>query len=564
MDSGHRNSSRLPRKEETGAMTDLPKIVLAPMNFANMPMQIVRELQARGYMAEQVHYSAGQGHKFGFGLDNEVNIKSFPHITTAQAQTLKSYIERDFDIYHFWNKSFVFHPDYSRFTGIDIPLLKARQKKVAFRFTGFDLRLPSWDLERNPHSPFRYGYQSVFSEQHQFKFLAFLREYADRLLVQDPELQQFCPEATIIPRALDLNQFKFIGIAKNDRPLVVHAPSKDVVKGSQFVIPALDRLASEGYAFDFKLIQNMAHAEAVAWYEKADIIIDQILIGATGVLTLEAWALGKPVVLYLREDLFQDFYRTRDLPVANANPDTIYGVLKKLISDYEWRQHLSLAGRRTAEEFHDIRRVIETFIGFYGDLHKARSRIPAGTADIDFLSMHLRDQAQNYASRASEHRRGKSITSLIKPKVATVRAPALSLVAASVRKERREILQAMKMNGSLSIDERITVLHTALPVKLVRFANAMPRWVVRPLKSRMTSPNEAKISNGPNKEASMAAEPDTVLAAQAARLSRLGHAHWTLEDRLAALEVALPNRIYPLTKIITVAGNRIGKLIRKR
>ena len=60
-------------------------------------------------------------------------------------------------------------------------------------------------------------------------------------------------------------------------------------------------------AFDFKLLRALPHAEAQRVYAQADIIIDQILIGATGVLTLEAWALGKPVVVNLRPDLFEPF-----------------------------------------------------------------------------------------------------------------------------------------------------------------------------------------------------------------------------------------------------------------
>jgi glycosyltransferase involved in cell wall biosynthesis len=360
------------------------KIVLAPMNLANMPIQIVKALRTNGYEAEHVQYSMGQGHRFGYELDQEINVKELGGRILAHTKTLRSYIERDFDIFHFWNKSLFYRGDYSCNTGFDIPLLKARGKKVLFRFSGFDLRLPSKDKKVNPYSPFKYGYTHKFDEKRQQLFLDFLSEHVDQFLVQDPELQQFCPEAKLIPRALDLTEWNYVGIEKNDTPLVVHAPSNEAYKGTEFVLKAIEELQSESVNFDFKLITNMSHNEAKSWYEKADIVVDQLLIGSTGVLTLEAMALGKPVVLYLREELFSNFYD--EIPVANANPDTITSVLRKLIGDYEWRMHLSKVGRKAIEDRHDIKKVIHQYIENYNTVLASDSTFPKGTKDLDYLA----------------------------------------------------------------------------------------------------------------------------------------------------------------------------------
>jgi lipid A disaccharide synthetase len=182
-----------------------------------------------------------------------------------------------------------------------------------------------------------------------------------------------------------LREWSFVGVEPAARPLVVHTPSNAEVKGTPFVLKAVEALQSEGLAFDFELVQNVPHDEARAWMCKADIVVDQLLIGATGVVTLEAWALGKPVVVYLREDLFRPFYGTSDLPVANANPDTIEAVLRNLIKDFAWRRHLAETGRRTAETHHDIEQVIDQFIALYETVHAGPPRIPCGTADIDYL-----------------------------------------------------------------------------------------------------------------------------------------------------------------------------------
>lgn len=300
---------------------------------------------------------------------------------------LKEYLDRDFDIFHFWNKSLFFDNQYRNLTGFDIPLIKARRKHIAYRFTGFDVRLPSWDLKQNPYSPFRYGYRHLFDENIQMKYLDFLSEHVDQFIVQDPEIGQYSPRQPVtIPRALKLSEWPEIGVQRSDRPLIVHAPTNDECKGSRFVLKAVETLEEEGLSFDFKAIRGLSHREAVDWYKRSDIVVDQLLIGATGVTTLEAMALGKPCVVYLREDLFKPFYKTNDLPVANANPDTITDVLRELIKDFEWRNDLSKRGRRLVNEFHDIDIVVDQYIDTYNSIIDREPFIPSGTRDIEYLA----------------------------------------------------------------------------------------------------------------------------------------------------------------------------------
>lgn len=369
------------------------------MNLANMPIQIVNALKERGYEAEHVQYTLGQGHAFGYKLDREINLKEHGGKVGGHIAMVREYLERDFDIFHFWNKSLMYWNDYTHNTGFDIPLIKARNKHILFRFSGFDVRLPSKDLEANPYSPFRYGYEHKFDEKVQQKYLDFLDEYVDQFLVQDPELQQFCPKAKIIPRALDLQEMQFVGIEKNEKPLIVHAPSNDECKGTKFVVKAVEELQDEGLNFDFKLIKGMKHEEAMAWYKKSDAIVDQLLIGATGVLSLEAMALGKPCLVNLREDLFKPFYGN-ELPVLNSNPDNIKKNISKIVKDYDHRKHLSKLGRKTVEKHHDINKVIKQFIDLYSDVHKRDIIRPTGLKDVDYLEFQ-----NNYTLKKTTHAR---------------------------------------------------------------------------------------------------------------------------------------------------------------
>ncbi|MCR9062252.1 MAG: glycosyltransferase, partial [Rhodobacteraceae bacterium] len=314
----------------------------------------------------------------------------------AQLEVLRDAIAEGFNIYHFWQRSLVFSPQLDGLTGLDLPIIKSHGARIFHRFTGFDLRMPTQDRAFNRFSPFHYGYESPFPEQNQLRYIDMLREYVDQFFVQDPELQQFLPEATILPRGLELDRWEPVGVAPTARPLIVHAPSNSAVKGSREIIKAFEDLKHDGLSFEFKLLDRVPHEEAREWYRRADIIVDQINIGATGVLTLEAWALGKPCVTYLRPDLFEPFYDTSELPVANGNPDNIKQVLKSLIKDYEWRRELSHRGRALVEKYHDIEVVAVKYKEIL-DAHLADCPgVNTRTTDLDFFRPHL---AELLASR---------------------------------------------------------------------------------------------------------------------------------------------------------------------
>jgi glycosyltransferase involved in cell wall biosynthesis len=121
-------------------------------------------------------------------------------------------------------------------------------------------------------------------------------------------------------------------------------------------LAAVEQLRAEGVLFDFLLVENLSNSEAIKVYEKSDLVIDQLLAGWYGAFAVESMALGKPVICYLREnDLHLIPTKMRDeLPIINANPDSIYAVLrdwlKKWHSNYETKEIL---GRRFAARWHD-------------------------------------------------------------------------------------------------------------------------------------------------------------------------------------------------------------------
>ncbi len=381
---------------------------MAPVNIANQPLTVVRELRRQGVDVALLEYSgSGRGHPFRYtrrARDSHRIVTFSPKrdIMEVQVEALAWALDQGFDIFHFWLVTFFTSPQYRRMRGLDLPFIKARGLRVVYRGTGFDLRLRKIQEERNPYNPYRYGFRTVFDDRDQARYLEYLKEYVDTFIVQDPEMREYMPNAHVVPRGIDLSEWQTVGIERTERPLVVHAPSKSELKGTRFLLEAVEELRQEGVPFDFQLIQGMPHAEAAAAFRRADIVVDQLVIGWYGVVTIEALALGKPVIVYVREDLARDF--TPRIPIANANPDTVKAVLRDLVADYEQRVALAEAARPFVEQVHDVRTVARLLRERYDDLMGTPTRIPSTTADLDhfrFMQGAERDAAGERLARES-------------------------------------------------------------------------------------------------------------------------------------------------------------------
>ncbi len=363
------------------------KVLMAPVNISGMPLTLVRGLQKIGVDARLLQFARGEAaHKFGYDSDIVVQLDRRP-AGEVRFDAVANALDDGYDIFHFWLRTMVFGPKYTGMMGADLPLIKLRGRKIVYRFTGMDLRDPVIDLENNPYSPWRYGYSATSPADDVIRraYLDHLQCHVDQFLVQDPELGQYMPNAKIVPRALELDKWPHAGLEPTDKPIVVHGPSNQLVKGTKFVLEACEELKDEGLNFELKLITGMAHEEAVSWYRRSDILVDQLHIGAYGVLAMEGMALGKAVMCYLREDLFKPVYG--DMPIVNCNPDNFKDQLRTLIKDYEMRKDFSLRARAFVEKHHDVNNAAPLLKTVYEDVMAAPQRMPDSNADLKFMGL---------------------------------------------------------------------------------------------------------------------------------------------------------------------------------
>lgn len=245
----------------------------------------------------------------------------------------------------------------------DLRVLSAMGKTIAVTWQGDDARQHDRSLELFDISiaaELGYKYYVPGSDVWKRRTIDEFARYASVQYALNPDLLHVLPAAArFLPYAsFDINSVSSRPLVFNEeRGLIIgHAPSHRGAKGTHALIDAVSGLKREGYKCELSLIENIDRNEALKRYSACDIIVDQLIAGWYGGFGVEAMALGKPVVAYLRDaDLrFIPEEMRRDLPVINAMPNTIVDVLRQLLSSPRPAlRDIGLASRNFVERWHD-------------------------------------------------------------------------------------------------------------------------------------------------------------------------------------------------------------------
>ena len=129
---------------------------------------------------------------------------------------------------------------------------------------------------------------------------------------------------------------------------VVHAPNHREFKGTRYLEDAMNALQKEGVAIELVLVEKLPNHEALEVYRTADVIFDQCLIGFHGYFALEAMALGKAVMCYIRKPEEYLLY-PQECPIINTNVDTLQEDLRRLAASREELETIGRRGRQYVE-----------------------------------------------------------------------------------------------------------------------------------------------------------------------------------------------------------------------
>ncbi len=361
------------------------RILHAPRNIAGQGSDIVAALRRLGHHAELWEDVPDV---FGRPSDRVLALDRTDGRPTWDA--LREVVEQ-FDIVHFhFGLTFVPRngvlPPYW-----DVPLLRSLGLRVYFTFHGSDIRMGRIHGEINPWSKLFVG-SSPPEDDRIEKSLQVMRTYADRLFVPSVNYFAFVPDAAYLPRIIDLGGLPPLAPRSRPVPVVVHAPTRRGTKGTGLFLGILDGLRAEGIEFELRLLEGVSHAEVMQALADADILLDNVVAGSYGIVSLEAMASGAVAVSSMSDALMAAH---PDVPVVRINPETAGAVLRQLIPDVDERRRLGLLGRAFVERVHDADRVAAQLVEHY----RAPRRPIRDRAMPDWTSMKPARQIETLEAR---------------------------------------------------------------------------------------------------------------------------------------------------------------------
>ena len=237
----------------------------------------------------------------------------------------------------------------------DLKILKKLGKKTAMIYVGCDIRDKNFYL----NSPDKYTVCKNCTIEYQEKVDCVMEKKINESgVIQENIDASFAHpfDATILEEKfhyfyllLELEDYK-PKYETNKRIRIIHAPSDAGIKGTNYVLDAIEKLKKRNLDFEFELATGKSQSDLKEAIRNSDILIDQMVAGWYGLISVEAMALGKTTVCFLKQSLYNFI---PDIPIINLNPDNLAEGLEKLINEREKLQSIGMAGRRFAEKYHD-------------------------------------------------------------------------------------------------------------------------------------------------------------------------------------------------------------------
>lgn len=246
----------------------------------------------------------------------------------------------------------------------DVEALRDSGVRIGLIFHGSDIRSPRRHAELYPYSPFRDASDELTAtlQRNVDAVAPAVAAFAGPLFVSTPDLLDDLPSAQWLPVVVDLDVWHDgPPPLVRERPLVVHAPSRRVLKGTELIEPTLRRMEEDGH-IAYRRIENVPHASLPALVRDADIVLDHFGIGNYGVLTCEAMASGRVSVSHIHERV-----RARvadEIPTIEATPDTLQDVLLAILEDRDAARATAEQGPAFVRKWHDGTRSAEILASF--------------------------------------------------------------------------------------------------------------------------------------------------------------------------------------------------------
>ncbi len=247
---------------------------------------------------------------------------------------------------------FIFGSVSTFFFFLDQPILKLFGKKIIHVFVGSDSRpiyLNGYVMERLDRKSIFKGVLLTFIQK---TVLKTIDKFADVIVNIPP--QAYFHTRTVANGYIVGYPFEWTGPVipyskrVNEKPHILHAPSKPGPKGSVQIKEMMIRLKNKGYDFNYTEITGKTHAEVIAEIQNCDFVVDELYSDMPmSLFAAEAAFFGKPAVVggYYSAHV-KEFLNSEEIPPSFfCLPEAVESAIEKMLIDKELREKIGNAAQ---------------------------------------------------------------------------------------------------------------------------------------------------------------------------------------------------------------------------
>lgn len=339
------------------------RLAVGPTNTAGQGREWARAVRTHIPGVGTETFALSSGNSFGYDADHVISTDDWLSRTWQLRQL--AYVLDNFS--HVLAECAM--PPFGRLNGpwasFDLAELDAAGIALALAFHGSEIRDPAAQRERVPFSPFDPDHELTRALQSKVDRLGpVVRDLDLPKFVSTPDLLHDVPGAEWLPVVVDPGLWASDRVPlERDRPVVVHAPSSPFTKGTALIEPVVEELHDAGL-IEYRRIKGVSHADMPAVLADADIVLDQFVFGAYGVMSVQALAAGRVTLCYLHESVTQ--YLPDGVPIVNADPETLRDELERVVAERDAARRVAARGPAYVREHHDGTRSAEVLARFLG------------------------------------------------------------------------------------------------------------------------------------------------------------------------------------------------------
>ncbi len=273
---------------------------------------------------------------------------------------------------------------YALRNGWDLKWAFLQKKLIIIEWVGSDIRNPeiAFSINKYYKEVFDKGYEYKKIEQSNYKIIIQKKfSVVNAIAVGCAEMslwinKKLFPNKILLYQRINVKDFILsYPLISNRKPVLIHSPTAKSAKGSNIILPIIEEL-KQLYEFEFILLHDVTRETVLDLMQKADIFIDQIILGGYGMAAMEAMSFGKPVMAYILPEVFEAGL-SKECPIVNSNPDNFKEQLIKLLESPQLRNEIGMKSRAFVEKFHDADKIALQLIDIYSKALKEKENYNA-------------------------------------------------------------------------------------------------------------------------------------------------------------------------------------------